>query len=140
MAHLTPSTRFDPRPREGGDGRLRSVAFGPLEVSIHAPGKGATSFIAWSGTICRSFDPRPREGGDFAMPSRRRTDGRFDPRPREGGDSDVKSLLADLVSFRSTPPGRGRHCSSRRARRSWCFDPRPREGGDDQVLSQARVI
>ncbi len=71
-----------------GRGRPDKLVLNPAQitVSIHAPGKGATSKPQDEFLYLTCFDPRPREGGDFA---------RF----LEENASDV---------FRSTPPGRGR--------------------------------
>ncbi len=79
-------SRFDPRPREGGDGRDRAGGLRAPAVSIHAPAKGATVGGPGARQPRASFDPRPREGGDDGCILRHSAVCGFDPRPREGGD------------------------------------------------------
>ncbi len=67
-----PSDGFDPRPRMGGDLRVRG-------------GRG----------MWRGFDPRPRMGGDpKPTASHARSGECFDPRPRMGGDARVRHRLS----------------------------------------------
>src|SRR6185312_6594638 len=49
--------------------RIRSPAPSAeaIEVSIHAPAKGATTASSSASPRSRSFDPRPREGGDHCI-------------------------------------------------------------------------
>ena len=76
------SSRFNPRPRMGGD-RIGSLVQARMTVSIHAPAWGATAEPRSLRAGC--FDPRPRMGGDERF--RRHGDpSSFDPRPRMGGD------------------------------------------------------
>src|SRR5208337_2737742 len=80
-------TRFNPRPRAGGDTvsgtsarvfiRFQSTPprggrpgiFLPCIrlklVSIHAPARGATEIVSDKGESRTSFNPRPRAGGDI---------------------------------------------------------------------------
>ncbi len=62
--------RFNPRPREGGDERLKE-----------------------SRSMGLRFNPRPREGGDSAAAPGSIGYSRFNPRPREGGDRIDSKLL-----------------------------------------------
>ena len=79
-------TYFNPRSREGSDrksvdDRLATIeisihapvkgatahtlaGFGGAAISIHAPVKGATRGQRRRGTPCRDFNPRSREGSD----------------------------------------------------------------------------
>ncbi len=83
---------------------LREVA---SDVSIHAPVRGATG--AGTGDLGRGgFNPRPRAGGDRGLQVDVDLGQRFNPRPRAGGDR----------------RGGGRHEFSS------SFNPRPRAGGD----------
>ena len=123
---------FNPRPREGGDRRVRA-----------GPQKG------------KDFNPRPREGGDIDYGDPEDFYKYFNPRPREGGDAlrgavglgaaDIsihapreggdlcvlKTLNCSVDVFQSTPPARG-------ATQGWHIPDiyrvisihAPREGGD----------
>ena len=95
--------RFDPRPREGGD-RLRQGEWRSFVVSIHAPVKEATSCPCVPQRTSGCFDPRPREGGDNNSAAAKFKGKRFDPRPREGGDVCKFYDVTALAMFRSTPP------------------------------------
>ena len=88
-----PDSRFDPRPRAGGDQPV-------------APRCGR-----WTG-----FDPRPRAGGDHPAAGRHLCPSCFDPRPRAGGDPAPGVPVLAAFWFRSTPPCRGRlvHCAKDR--------------------------
>ena len=79
--------RFNPRPRAGGDqpgGAPRGVG---VDVSIHAPARGATCRWWWPCTSSGRFNPRPRGGGDNGAGGDGLRPLRFNPRPRAGGDS-----------------------------------------------------
>ncbi len=126
------STRFNPRPRAGGD-RRRSMSTA-------------------SGTC---FNPRPRAGGDPARFRWWLRLGCFNPRPRAGGDPSLAECIAlGIVSihapargatrdvrvfargqeFQSTPPRGGRHPTSRPSGAGFRgFNPRPRAGGDQAL-------
>ncbi len=128
-----------------------------MEVSIHAPAKGATIGNCRLIEALGRFNPRPREGGDDPARSRMRP-ACFNPRPREGGDARRASHAC--LMFQSTPPRRGRLVARARSRLvpgGWfqstpprrgrpiralhavalCarFNPRPREGGDSSTNS-----
>ena len=100
-------SRFNPRPRAGGD---RSVCFvatsarvsihAPArgatkpcgeriliyDVSIHAPARGATSTPTPRTAPNQCFNPRPRAGGDLLGVHEPAWYACFNPRPRAGGD------------------------------------------------------
>ena len=118
---------FNPRPRTGGDAGQttdrRALRFqsapphggrrdpgrlsGPGQsVSIRAPARGATSWLATS--LMPSFNPRPRTGGDsLDSCSSSTASTRFNPRPRTGGDRGWRRArgCGDRVSIRA--PARG---------------------------------
>ena len=102
-----------------------------VEVSIHAPVKGATSGFGATLRMAGGFNPRTREGCDFARqycprkqqlvsihapvkgatggePSNIRNSRGFNPRTREGCDCSLPVI----------------------ERRLRCFNPRTREGCD----------
>ena len=109
LLSVPPPFRSTP-PREGRPGYTGRVTLG-IEVSIHAPTRGATR----------------RHSCDA------RTAKRFDPRPHARGDSTALVRCADCQAFRSTPPREGRLCPPA----SWRGEPRfrstpPREGRPDR--------
>ena len=57
-------TRFNPRPRAGGDRRCCAIERSCERVSIHAPARGATVTASSQHRQCHGFNPRPRAGGD----------------------------------------------------------------------------
>ena len=105
-----PSSRFNPRPRVGGD----------------------NSYAAWPWATKRCFNPRPRVGGDWRLAKRgERPDVCFNPRPRVGGDSFIPAAVTVACRFQSTPPRGGRlHEGQELIICNFCFNPRPRVGGD----------
>ena len=58
---------FNPRPREGSDVFLQSVVV-VLQISIHAPVKGATATKNRALNVMCYFNSRPREGSDVPVP------------------------------------------------------------------------
>ena len=57
-----------------------------IEVSIHAPARGATLIHLASFQGFRGFNPRPRTGGDQIGQTLLSPAVSFNPRPRTGGD------------------------------------------------------
>ena len=55
-------------------------------VSIHAPARGATKFLAAFFQHEERFNPRAREGRDLLRRADGAGDGSFNPRAREGRD------------------------------------------------------
>ena len=130
---MPPSTsakpsRFDPRPREGGDilsgvvwtiqrmfrstpprGGRRPAEGGrgaSKDVSIHAPARGAT---------CLGFG--------------RRLFGWFRSTPPRGGRLEPRNGASSPLTFRSTPPRGGRLCRSSAATAATLFRSTPPRGG-----------
>ncbi len=80
-----------------------------MEVSIHAPAKGATYANQLRGEwSCLFQSTPPRRGRLIACVRQLHQSKSFNPRPREGGDLCECSLCPVIL----------------------CFNPRPREGGD----------
>ena len=125
----------------------------PVEISIHAPAKGATpaqpetdanGFIFQStlprrerqaaddlDTLMEDFNPRSREGSDRGRQQGRRKHFYFNPRSREGSDVYGDSSIMRWYTFQSTLPRRERPAARRRgARGNTDFNPRSREGSD----------
>ena len=85
---------------------LEKLKSGTLQISIHAPARGATYDHFLQFHFCNNFNPRSREGSDISqyMIPRRCAD--FNPRSREGSDH----TLIFLQRFRSISihaPARG---------------------------------
>ena len=144
---------FDPRPRARGDCRRSAMPSALLNVSIHAPARGATASAPSTRLPESCFDPRPRARGDAtSMTAEAARDGVSIHAPARGATpSCAQTRMAAM--FRSTPLREGRpaardRCSravhvsihapargatARRARSRAArdgFDPRPRARGD----------
>ncbi len=88
-----------------GERRFRRRRFPlALQVSIHAPARGATQLSGdeLSGVSC--FDPRSRAGSDKITNRPGILHGCFDPRSRAGSDADAVSASRSIWLFRSTLP------------------------------------
>ena len=127
-------SRFNPRPRTGGDWRIQEelspgygfqstpphggrppVVLVPLVafyVSIHAPARGATDWQRCVKTYDSGFNPRPRTGGDL---------------PLCQGHRHRRSVSIHAPARGATPRYSQTFDSSR------CFNPRPRTGGDRDI-------
>ena len=107
-SRLSPSKLdgFNPRPPRGGD-LPRQRQEHVVEVSIHAPARGATGGV--------TTDVR-RE--------------RFNPRPRVGGDGRPGLAHVDNQAFQSTPPPRGATHQRDAERVTAVSIHAPRVGGD----------
>ena len=55
---------FNPRSREGSDAKSRGIRVRFVEISIHAPRKGATHGSRIWRTLWTNFNPRSQEGSD----------------------------------------------------------------------------
>ena len=137
---------------------VTNTANGTLEISIHAPAKGATLQIFNDKKKRIDFNPRSREGSDQCTERLLYPLYNFNPRSREGSDpSFCGSPLHQL--FQSTLPRRERHFN-RVPKCCWChisihapakgatdlmiigttamrhFNPRSREGSDSNIIQQ----
>ena len=108
MAFITSSFRFRSTPPGRGRPRIITMCYLLRDVSIHAPGEGATYFLPWTSTIPSGFDPRPRGGGDPGATSPYDLDYLFRSTPPGRGRPTVIGMDLRAQGFRSTPPGRGR--------------------------------
>ncbi|EAQ36314.1 hypothetical protein NB311A_20291 [Nitrobacter sp. Nb-311A] len=101
-----------------------------MQVSIHAPARGATCRNRKLPAASNCFDPRAREGRDLIERLRERAATSFDPRAREGRDprEETRHFLQAGFDPRARE-GRDRQSPRRRTVRI-CFDPRAREGRD----------
>ena len=124
--------RFNPRPHAGGDvlvDALRRVI--EVDVSIHAPTRGATLDAAVSLSIHASFQSTPPRGGRHRLMGFACMSAKFQSTPPRGG-----RLLevghedgGPFVSIHA--PTRGATTSVSRRAPIWArFNPRPHAGGD----------
>ena len=58
---------FNPRSREGSDASKTFAFDNIIDISIHAPAKGATSDLEFGEMFSADFNPRYREGSDASM-------------------------------------------------------------------------
>ena len=113
------------RPAEGESGPER------LQVSIHAPARGATTRSSSVSPSHRSFNPRPCARGDSFRGAHMTCINQFQSTPlREGRLWDCATGAVDL-EFQSTPLREGRRNRASNLRQSvTSFNPRPCARGD----------
>ncbi len=100
---------FNPRPREGGDFRCIRRIPARVDVSIHAPAKGATFVRYVVASVGNCFNPRPREGGDIHSIDAAITILRVSIHaPAKGATIVHRPSRPRIHMFQSTPPRRGR--------------------------------
>ena len=144
---------FNPRPREGGDPgvglmfwrmtvfqstpprRGRRLSFPVhtvlVDVSIHAPAKGATvSDQGTSQTTGYVSIHAPAKGATRTLRRLPGIDKFQSTPPRRGRRYATQAFTWVKRTFQSTPPRRGRHGYSMATPELQSFNPRPREGGD----------
>ena len=105
-----------------------------INISIHAPARGATS-------PSDSFRPRflfqstlPR--GERLLFGMYRPNYRdFNPRSREGSDNSTSNQMQTIIKFQSTLPRGERHVCAHVAVKFHDFNPRSREGSDSMPYS-----
>ena len=108
---------FQSTPLREGRRRKDGNALRWIEVSIHAPPRGATSAISFLLYPCSCFNPRPSARGDVFASNGVRHLGRFNPRPSARGDD---SFPLSFVGF-------------------FCFNPRPSARGDFGIPPQKSI-
>ena len=156
--------RFNPRPRARGDRRdlpesarcqafqstppregrrvARAGARIDVQVSIHAPARGATArALRWRSTRSR-FNPRPRARGDHSSSAIARRYRQFQSTPpREGRLPMTIRFSRDAKEFQSTPPREGRPASRHRRRPMRCVSIHaPARGATAQPSDRAHAI
>ena len=151
-----PQTNFNPRSHEGSDGNNRGHAGKGNPISIRAPTRGATSFIAnlfggWGISIraptrgatwictCKRlysvyFNPRSHEGSDHGKIDIRHRKRYFNPRSHEGSDEPSKLQLMLHLLFQSALPRGERHIRRSSGLLIRYFNPRSHEGSDKFLL------
>ena len=96
---------FNPRSREGSDLLTADRQAQPLQISIHAPAKGATTLPL--PPIYGNFNPRSREGSDQLSPTYNTDHIDFNPRSREGSDAMTQNLLLRRLWISIHAPAKG---------------------------------
>ena len=108
-----------------------------MEISIHAPARGATdvgSLRCRTGTI--SIHAPARGATEFCDPKPEIT-ANFNPRSREGSDERTAGIVKATDIFQSTLP-RGERRRWELTMPDWhYFNPRSREGSDGAVTAYA---
>ena len=103
-----------------------------IDVSIHAPARGATASMAVMHVGLMMFQSTPPRGGrpDTVAPSRRAV--AFQSTPPRGGRRrpDRDTLAASYVSIHAPARGATVDAAGHHAIADACFNPRPRAGGD----------
>ena len=145
---------FNPRSREGSDNGDYGIIF-LLDISIHAPAKGATNYHVYTynpkkfqSTLPRRerhcyylgywqgvyFNPRSREGSDIHFFTSSISSKHFNPRSREGSDGWIEISFESLkISIHA--PAKGATISKfTRQVIPIDFNPRSREGSDNLSL------
>ena len=122
---------FNPRSREGSDILSMPDKADALQISIHAPAKGATIIARARFHINTNFNPRSREGSDVMPCIMIYLVQHFNPRSREGSDEhDVQEYDMDAaISIHAPAKGATRLPRISRGRGT-NFNPRSREGSD----------
>ena len=97
---------FQSTPPRGGRRRARSNDIASRYVSIHAPARGATQFVAITIAVIVCFNPRPRAGGDYDDTVVRQRLNVFQSTPPRGGRPSL-ALFHSRQSVSIHAPARG---------------------------------
>ena len=101
-----------------------------MNISIHAPAKGATIYTIIEYYHLLISIHAPAKGATLVLACSSLSLPYFNPRPREGSDLRARKTLSRNVKFQSTPPRRERHLLIMLCLTLSYFNPRPREGSD----------
>ena len=126
----TCAAMFQSTPPRGGRRREDEELFDFMDVSIHAPARGATLFQTQLPPRQPCFNPRPREGGDthgraWHMPGSAVSI----HAPARGATSNCRFCSSNSSRFQSTPPRGGRHSPRKVRHRCRRFQSTPPRGG-----------
>ena len=125
----TEDGRFNPRAREGRD-TTDPTKRAELQVSIHAPARGATRQDFSAASLSRCFNPRAREGRDSRNPSiTLQSDVSIHAPARGATLTPYNAHCKENVSIHAPARGATRSCRAA-VPGSGCFNPRAREGRD----------
>ena len=154
------SSGFNPRSREGSDiVDTRGETY--IDVSIHAPAKGATSIVNIHSIFKFCFNPRSREGSDPEGGCRTSHFREFQSTLPRRERRLKRCILVGLLKFQSTLPRRERRINTKSGTRvrkfqstlprrerpggfRWRigsrkgFNPRSREGSDASCMKEEK--
>ena len=106
-----------------------------LVVSIHAPARGATWTVEFTGTYAGKFQSTLPRGERLQPSDENDSKGGFNPRSRAGSDGRPRGRRHVLVRVSIHAPARGATTSSPRSANCFCcFNPRSRAGSDEGVF------
>ena len=103
---------FNPRSHEGSDDLLSDAPIALIEISIHAPTRGATHAILFCFCNLSYFNPRSHEGSDICCTKSYNTTRYFNPRSHEGSDSKASFTDRFLIISIHAPTRGATICSS----------------------------
>ena len=155
--------RFNPRAHAGRDQRVLALVLVGLDVSIHAPTRGATQPGEHRRGRCGRFNPRAHAGRDSYSGSLRRKMRCFNPRAHAGRDRVDARPRREIVIVSIHAPTRGatRHqpasavhgpvsihaptrgatsVAGRRDSRPRSFNPRAHAGRDPRIDAAGVVV
>ncbi len=121
--------RFNPRTHAGCDRKPKSHSK-LLQVSIHAPTRGATGDGFTGKDIKRSFNPRTHAGCDMENAESLLSVCCFNPRTHAGCDQICLTKSRCRFVFQSTHPRGVRHHVFQLSPAQFCFNPRTHAGCD----------
>ena len=120
---------FNPRSREGSDHLIAAFKTW-LEISIHAPARGATKRFTPAWSRARISIHAPARGATHIVLHVLRVLHDFNPRSREGSDEREQPKTERTEPFQSTLPRGERPAGATWWHGSTDFNPRSREGSD----------
>ena len=92
VAPLFEEILFQSTPPHGGRLNCEWARPGQLDVSIHAPARGATGIRRRTATLLQLFQSTPPHGGRRVKAASAPSLGCFNPRPRTGGDRTFRTF------------------------------------------------
>ena len=120
---------FNPRTHTGCDFMVQ-CSFASLQVSIHAPTRGATANLPSEGLLVEVSIHAPTRGATFWRAASAHGSASFNPRTHTGCDGFASLLRPAPLWFQSTHPHGVRRCSATSRRAGCCFNPRTHTGCD----------
>ena len=102
---ITGISYFNPRSHKGSDYLYKSVDL-QLEISIHAPTRGATLISTSSCKLTSHFNPRSHKGSDRSKDNLQGDQIYFNPRSHKGSDA-ILCLCGSLRHISIHAPTRG---------------------------------
>ena len=111
-----------------------------LQISIHAPARGATSSILYCLHNSSNFNPRSREGSDYPSGASPSSIADFNPRSREGSDHTATAARPVCPDFNPRSREGSDVIMYFTILSPSNFNPRSREGSDRSVWSSSSPL